>query len=570
MSEVDFTKSKRIHWTQRIALIRHNMHAASTTGDFGFFRTLQAHFLLEGTDHVVILSDALGGEVDHLLRVLDNLNSGIACAHEDAFRNVYDALYKRQGGEEKGNDEAVSPQASTKSFTPSVGEEGHGNAGIKRCLDSSVSFHVTARKELDMAGMAIDKMMHSAIQLLQEQPAEAQDAAANVLILGTTFIADVMQTAVSKIATLERCGDDIARADACLNIVQSSVSAAVSALKGVLNMLESPQEPADAAARSLAKFPETLPGRTRSISSTAGNSVHGALGFFRRMSAVMTSSSSSATSPTTSRKTSTVSLASHAPGTGSQSHGPVFTTIECGPPGLTQQGLVQRSPSGASLSRESAPTPHRGPGQNAGTFSKEQAHRRSMSCGTVNKTLSPIPSTPTETWKNPFEANSGLDGRAKSPSGIHAPVTPPAAEELSRHQPPQLPSLVGSHFEGKKGWMNNNQLAFNSNATLGHVPPEPQKDHRTPSPFSTLRSTQSGKNSVADDQSAKNSSESDSFSTPIASPSMLSSETPPAPPLPPLSPSFMKNATLPMSHRRRRSTNVSGCKPPNLERLLVV
>lgn len=40
---------RKLHWTQRIALVCHNLHAARRTGDFTFFKTLQAHALIEGT-----------------------------------------------------------------------------------------------------------------------------------------------------------------------------------------------------------------------------------------------------------------------------------------------------------------------------------------------------------------------------------------------------------------------------------------------------------------------------------------------------------------------------------------
>jgi hypothetical protein len=50
----------RLHWTQRVALVRHNLHSARRTNDFSFFKTLQAHALIEGTDHVAILYSSLG------------------------------------------------------------------------------------------------------------------------------------------------------------------------------------------------------------------------------------------------------------------------------------------------------------------------------------------------------------------------------------------------------------------------------------------------------------------------------------------------------------------------------
>ncbi|KAH7053234.1 hypothetical protein B0J12DRAFT_750707 [Macrophomina phaseolina] len=83
---------KKLHWTQRVALIRHNLHAASRTGDFTFFKTLQAHRLLEGTDHLAALNAVIGDAADQVLASLDNYNSVIAYVHEDAFKNVYESV----------------------------------------------------------------------------------------------------------------------------------------------------------------------------------------------------------------------------------------------------------------------------------------------------------------------------------------------------------------------------------------------------------------------------------------------------------------------------------------------
>jgi hypothetical protein len=81
----------RLHWTQRVALVRHNLHSARGTNDFSFFKSLQAHTLIEGTDHVATLYSSLGDNADSVLSTLDNLNAGIAYVHQDAFKAVYDA-----------------------------------------------------------------------------------------------------------------------------------------------------------------------------------------------------------------------------------------------------------------------------------------------------------------------------------------------------------------------------------------------------------------------------------------------------------------------------------------------
>jgi len=76
---------QQLHWTQRIALVRHNLHSARRTNDFTFFKSLQAHALLEGTDHVALLQSSLGDQADTVLSTLDNLNAGIAYVHQGMY-----------------------------------------------------------------------------------------------------------------------------------------------------------------------------------------------------------------------------------------------------------------------------------------------------------------------------------------------------------------------------------------------------------------------------------------------------------------------------------------------------
>jgi hypothetical protein len=75
------TVNPRIHWTQRVALVRHNLHSARRTNNFSFFQSLQDHALIEGTDHVALLYSALGNDADGVLSTLDNLNAGVAYVH---------------------------------------------------------------------------------------------------------------------------------------------------------------------------------------------------------------------------------------------------------------------------------------------------------------------------------------------------------------------------------------------------------------------------------------------------------------------------------------------------------
>jgi hypothetical protein len=72
--------------------MRHNLHPARRTTDLRFFKSLQAHTLIAGTDHIAILYQSLGDNAGSVLSTLDNLNAGIAYVHQDAFKTVYDAV----------------------------------------------------------------------------------------------------------------------------------------------------------------------------------------------------------------------------------------------------------------------------------------------------------------------------------------------------------------------------------------------------------------------------------------------------------------------------------------------
>ena len=80
------SSNKQLHWTQRVALVRHNLHAARRSGDFHFFKTLQANGFVDGTNHVATLSEELGDEADVVLASMDNLNAGLAYLYQDAFK----------------------------------------------------------------------------------------------------------------------------------------------------------------------------------------------------------------------------------------------------------------------------------------------------------------------------------------------------------------------------------------------------------------------------------------------------------------------------------------------------
>ena len=196
--------NKSLHWEQRIALVRHNLHSASRGGDFTFFRTLQAQGFIEGTNHVATLSAALGDEADVVLSGLDDLNASIAFMHQDAFKNVYGSLKSY----------LVDSQASNE------------------IVDRSKVF-VDATMQKQMADHSIDKMTSSAVDLIQQQPESLQDAAANVWIMGNTMTADCIEICIQHIDRLEDNMNDFIRLEDSWETVKTSVGCTISALKGV-------------------------------------------------------------------------------------------------------------------------------------------------------------------------------------------------------------------------------------------------------------------------------------------------------------------------------------------------
>lgn len=204
---------QKLHWTQRIALVRHNLHSARRTGDYTFFRTLQAHTLLDGTDHVALLHSLLGDEADSVLSTLDNLNAGIAYVHQDAFKAVYDGakatMYK-----------VDNTPASRRSL-----------------------LRVDIGQQRDMADMAIDKTTNSAVNLIETQPVFCQEAIANAWITGATIIADAVCVCLKQMEDVEENMDDFIRLEYSWSCIQNSVDAAISALRGIFNLMASPAAP---------------------------------------------------------------------------------------------------------------------------------------------------------------------------------------------------------------------------------------------------------------------------------------------------------------------------------------
>ncbi|CZT16004.1 uncharacterized protein RCC_01844 [Ramularia collo-cygni] len=211
------TNIKRLHWTQRIALVRHNLHCASRSGDFGFFKALQAAGLMEGTNHFATLTASMGDDADTLLAAMDNLNGGLAYIHQDAFEKVYENLKN------------------------SVREDG---------MPDRAKIYVDITMQKNVAAAAIDKLSSSAIALIQSQPIHFQDEAANVYIAGLTLAADCVEVVTKQLNSIDSKMDDFVRLEDSWNTVKGSVVALNASLKGVFYLMDATDPQGDKAAPS--------------------------------------------------------------------------------------------------------------------------------------------------------------------------------------------------------------------------------------------------------------------------------------------------------------------------------
>ncbi|KAF1915952.1 hypothetical protein BDU57DRAFT_529126 [Ampelomyces quisqualis] len=234
----------KLHWNQRVALVRHNLHSARRTNDFSFFKSLQAHALIEGTDHVALLYSSLGDNADSVLSTLDNLNAGIAYVHQDAFKAVYDGVKAVM----HNSDQSLADRRSL--------------------------LRVDICQQWDMADHAIDKTANSVINFIQAQPLESQDAVANAWITGTTIMADAVSVCLNEMSQLEANINDFIRLEYSWNCIQSSVDAAISALRGVFSLM-APSNTGPTVV-NIPQPSQGLFGRNLSVSSIAGSEHGGA------------------------------------------------------------------------------------------------------------------------------------------------------------------------------------------------------------------------------------------------------------------------------------------------------
>ena len=230
--------NKSLHWTQRVALIRHNLHTASRSGDFSFFKHLQAQGFREGTNHVAILSATLGDEADSVLSALDDFNAAIAHAHEDAFKNVYDSLKNCLSDQPDGN--------------------------VTECR-SKIYVDTTMQKQ--MADMTIDKMTNSAIALIQQQPVYVQDTTAGVWIEGATIVADCVEISLKQMDALENNMTDFIRLENSWASVRNSTVCAITALRGIYNLMDMSETGSEAASSRRGSLALTTSGVFRRLSN---------------------------------------------------------------------------------------------------------------------------------------------------------------------------------------------------------------------------------------------------------------------------------------------------------------
>jgi hypothetical protein len=219
-----------------------------------FFKTLQAHALIDGTDYVAVLQSILGDNADSILSTLDNLNAGIAYVHQDAFKAVYDSakstMYKASN----------SPSS-------------------RRSL-----LRVDVCQQRDMADHAIDKTTNSAINLIEAQPVHCQEAIANAWITGTTIIADAVCVCLRQMEEIEHDMDDFIRLEYSWSSIQNSVDAAISALRGIFNLMANASASPAATSRrlSVASMASMSDSTTSSRSRNPSMSTASALGLIKR------------------------------------------------------------------------------------------------------------------------------------------------------------------------------------------------------------------------------------------------------------------------------------------------
>ena len=218
--------------------------------------------MLEGTNHVAVLSAEMGDDVDLLLAAMDNLNAGLAYVHQDVFQKVYEGLKH------------------------SMKEEGDGDGTIE---SKRARLYVDITMQRNIADLAIDKMTNSAVALINNQSETFQESAANVWITGATIIADCIEIALKEMLALDTKMNDFIRVEESFNTVKASVVSAVTGLKGVFWLMDtsypsSPTETKSSASTRSASFASAGAGMFRRLSTAFAPASGASAASFRRSS----------------------------------------------------------------------------------------------------------------------------------------------------------------------------------------------------------------------------------------------------------------------------------------------
>lgn len=232
---------KQLHWSQRIALVRHNFHAARRNGDFSFFKILQAHAFLKGTDYVATITSQLGDDADTVLNTLDNLNASVAYVFQDAYKNIYDAM------------KSLMMDNSDKD-------------------DVRAQLRADQGQQIQRADHAIDRIVNSATALIQLQQPESQNDVACAWILGATIVADAVSVCTRQMLDIDGCVGDFIALENSWGNVQASVESAVTALRGVFNLMALDEQTEELKRRSSSNI-STI-NMLRKFSTVLGTSLH--------------------------------------------------------------------------------------------------------------------------------------------------------------------------------------------------------------------------------------------------------------------------------------------------------
>lgn len=125
-------------------------------------------------------------------------------------------------------------------------------------------------QQIQRADFAIDRIVNSAIALIQLQPAEHQTDIACAWILGATIIADAVGVCLREIRDVEGCVGDFIRLENSWATVQSSVESSVAALRGILNLMAVDEHTEEFKRRSSSSVSNMGGGLFRKFSTAVG------------------------------------------------------------------------------------------------------------------------------------------------------------------------------------------------------------------------------------------------------------------------------------------------------------